>query len=214
MTTPPQGPPPQGPTTRWPVAPGPVSQPPVPPRSTSRRPMPSRPPVRSALPQHDPRHAPAPRGRRLSRLAIVALVLAVLVAPVGLVLGLVARRRITRSVSAPDARTALTGRPAATAAVVVGVLVTLAEVAAAVALFVVVPPGWLSSQDLSAAAVQGTIERTVPLPAGSVHCPGPLPARLGAALTCSATQNGAAVPYRATVDSVAGRDVHFGIARG
>ncbi|HEY2192622.1 MAG TPA: DUF4333 domain-containing protein [Actinomycetospora sp.] len=176
--------------------------------------MPERPPVRSALPQPDPRHAPTPRGRRLSRLAVVALVLAVLVAPVGLVLGLVARRRITRSVVAPDGRAALTGRPAATAAVVVGVLVTLAEAAAAVALFVVVPPGWLSSQDLSAAAVQGTIERTVPLPAGSVHCPGTLPARLGATLACTATQDGAAVPYRATVDSVAGRDVHFGITRG
>jgi hypothetical protein len=58
------------------------------------------------------------------------------------------------------------------------------------------------------------MERTVPLPAGSVHCPGPLPARLGATLTCTATQNGVDVPYRATVDSLAGRDVHFGITRG
>jgi Domain of unknown function (DUF4333) len=224
MTTPPQGPPPRGPQAQRPTVPGPMpprqlpEQPPSPQppsrRPVPERPMPERPPVRSALPPRERAHGPTSRGRRRSRLAVVAVVLAVLVPPVGLVLGIMARRRITRSATGPDLRGVLTGRPAATSAVVVGALLTLAEAAAAVVLFVAVPPGWLPSQDLSAAAVASTMERTVPLPAGSVHCPGPLPARLGATLTCTATQNGASVPYRASVDSLAGRDVHFAITRG
>jgi hypothetical protein len=152
---------------------------------------------------------PSARPRRTSRLAVVALVLAVLVPPAGVVAGLVARRRTTRSVAADDDRPELTGRRAATAAVVVGILLTLAEAALAVALLVALPQDWLPSSDLPAASVQGTIERTVPLPAGSVRCPGPLPARLGASITCTATQNGAPVSYRATVDAIDGRDVHF-----
>jgi hypothetical protein len=142
---------------------------------------------------------------------VAAVVLAVLVPPVGLAAGIVARRRIARS--APE-RVELTGRRAATAAVVVGVLLTLVEAALAVALLVAVPRNWLPSDDLPAASVQSTIERTVPLPAGSVRCPGPLPARLGAVITCTGTQAGTAVPYRATVDSISGRDVHFALTRG
>jgi hypothetical protein len=169
--------------------------------------------VRSAFPADGPRRVPAARPRRTSRLAVVALVLAVLVPPAGVVTGIVARRRISRSATATDGRAELTGRSAATAAVVVGALLTLAEAALAVALFVALPQDWLSSDDLPATSVQSTIERTVPLPAGSVHCPGPLPARLGAAITCTAAQGGATVLYRATVDSITGRDVHFALAR-
>ncbi|MCD2193789.1 DUF4333 domain-containing protein [Actinomycetospora endophytica] len=150
----------------------------------------------------------------MSRLAVVGLVAAVLVPPAGLVVGIVARRRITRSAAAPDAPVRLTGRGAATAAIVLAVLLTLAEAAAAVALFVAVPQGWLPSSDLPAASVQGTIERTVPLPAGSVRCPGPLPAKVGASIACTGTQNGAPVTLKATVSSVDGSDVRFEITRG
>jgi hypothetical protein len=83
----------------------------------------------------------------------------------------------------------------------------------AVALFVGLPASWLPSSDLTAAAVAGTIERTVPLPAGSVRCPGPLPARVGASITCTGTQGGP-VTLRATVRSVDGSDVRFEITRG
>ncbi len=216
MTT--QGPPPgrPGPVPPRPMPPRPMSPhhaPPGAPTPPQGSAPPPRPPVRSAFPSNGPRGVPSSRTRRTSRLAVVALVLAVLVPPVGLVVGTVARRRITRSARSVDGGVELTGRPAATAAVVAGVLLTLAEAALAVALFVAVPPSWLGSSDLPAASVQSTMERTVPLPAGSVHCPGPLPATLGASITCTATQNGAPVGYRATVDSLAGRDVHFAIRR-
>ena len=173
---------------------------------------PPRPPVRSAYGPRGPRPAPTVRAQRRSRLAVAGVVLAVLVPPVGLVLGIVARRRISRSASAVDDPVRLTGRGAATAAVVVGVVLTLAEAALAVALFVGVPTGWLPSSDLPAATVASTIERTVPLPAGSVRCPGPLPARIGASITCTGPQAPAAL--KATVSSVDGSDVRFAITRG
>ena len=216
-----QGPPPgrPGPVPPRPVPPG-RPMPPRPPVGPHAPPAgqvpgpPPRPPVRSAYGPQGPRPAPTARTPRRSRLAVAGVVLAVLVPPVGLVLGIVARRRITRSAAALDDPERLTGRGAATAAVVVGVVLTLAEAALAVGLFVGVPPSWLPSSDLPAASVQSTIERTVPLPAGSVRCPGPLPARIGATITCTGTQNNAPVTLKATVNTVEGRDVRFVITRG
>lgn len=149
-------------------------------------------------------------------MAVVALVLAVLLAPVGFVLGIVARRRIaasSRSVFDDSAPDPLTGRGLATAAIVVGLVLTLAEAALVAALTIGVPDSWLS-RDLPATSVQDTIERTVPLPAGSVRCPGPLPATVGATITCTGTENGQPVNLRATVTSAQGRDVRFDITRG
>ena len=216
-----QGPPPgrPGPVPPRPVPPG-RPMPPRPPvgpsgPTTGHVPAPPpRPPVRSAYGPRGPRPAPTARAHRRSRLAVTAVVLAVLLPPAGLVLGLVARHRITRSAAALDDAVRLTGRGAATAAVVLGVLLTLAEAALAVALFVGVPPSWLPSADLPATSVQSTIEKTVPLPAGSVHCPGPLPGRVGASITCTGTQNNAPITLKATVNAVEGRDVRFDITRG
>ncbi|MDL5154384.1 DUF4333 domain-containing protein [Actinomycetospora termitidis] len=235
---PPQAPPPgrPGPAQRGPYPgppPGPRGAPPPRPGPPPPRPPtgpfpvtgpgsgtfaapPPRPPVQSVFGPGGPhRTAPSPPARR-SRLAVVAVVLAVLVAPVGLVLGIVARRRITASSTAafeqsPPER--LTGRGAATAAIVIGLLLTLAEAALVVALTVGVPTSWLPSTDLTADRVQSTIEQTVPAVAGTVRCPGPLPATVGAAITCTATENGQPVNLRATVSSVQGRDVKFDITR-
>ncbi len=213
---PPRPVPPGRPMPPRPPVPGPRGPGPHEPAAGHVPGPPPRPPVRSAYGPHGPRPAPGPtaRGHRRSRLAVVAVVLAVLVPPVGLVLGIVARRRITRSAAALDDPVRLTGRGAATAAVVLGVLLTLAEAVLAVALFVGVPTSWLPSSDLTAAAVQSTIEKTVPLPAGSVRCPGPLPARIGATITCTGTRNNAPVTLKATVNAVDGRDVRFDITRG
>ena len=52
-----------------------------------------------------------------------------------------------------------------------GILLTLAEAALAVALFVAVPQGWLPSSDLPATSVQSTIEKTVPLPRARCAAP-------------------------------------------
>ena len=207
-----------------PGRPGPVPPRPVPPRPPMPGPgvpsagrgfaaPPPRPPVQSAYGSQGPRRGPATRQHQLSSLAVAAVVVAVLVPPVGLVLGIVARRQIARSAAAMDDSVRLTGAPAATAAIVLGILLTLAEAALAVALFVAIPQGWLPSSDLPATSVQSTIEKTVPLPAGSVRCPGPLPAQIGASITCTGTQNGAPVSLKATVSTVNGRDVRFDITR-
>lgn len=177
---------------------------------------PPRPPVHSAYGPGGPHRGPAATPARRSRTAVVALVLAVLLAPVGLVLGIVARRRIaasSRSVFDDTAPDPLTGRGVATAAIVVGLVLTLAEAALVAALTIGVPDSWLSN-DLPATSVQETIERTVPLPAGTVRCPGPLPATVGASIACTGTENGAPVGLRATVTVAQGRDVRFEITRG
>jgi hypothetical protein len=208
-----------------PGRPGPVPPRPMPPRPPVPGPgvpsashgfpaPPPRPPVQSAYGPPGTSRGPAKRTEKLSWLAVVGLVLAVLLPPVGLVLGIVARRQIVRSAASIDDPVRLTGRAAATAAIVLGIVLTLAEAALAVALFVAVPQGWLPSSDLPAASVQSTIEKTVPLPAGSVRCPGPLPATVGATITCTGTQNGAPVALKATVNAVDGRDVRFDITRG
>ncbi|HEY2224764.1 DUF4333 domain-containing protein [Actinomycetospora sp.] len=208
-----------------PGRPGPVPPRPMPPRPPRPGPgvptagrgfpaPPPRPPVQSAYGPPGAPHGPAKRTDRLSGLAVAVVVAAVLVPPVGLVLGIVARRRIIRSAAAPDAPVRLTGRAAATAAILLGILLTLAEAVLALALFVAVPEGWLPTSDLPAASVQSTIEKTVPLPAGSVRCPGPLPAQIGASITCTGTQNGAPIALKATVSTVDGRDVRFDITRG
>jgi hypothetical protein len=74
-----------------------------------------------------PRYATEPD--RNVPLAPVALALSVLVAPVGVVLGIIALRRIRREDDAAGARTAV-------AAIAVGTVVTIAYVALAVALIV------------------------------------------------------------------------------
>lgn len=185
---------------------------------------PPRPPVQSIYGPGGPNRMAAPAPTRRSRLAVVALVLAVLVAPVGFVLGIVARRRIAAS-SRPtfeatfgtpfdEPRERLTGRAAATAAVVVGLLVTVLGGGLVAALTVGVPTSWLPSDELAATSVQTKIEETVRLPAGSVRCPGPLPATVGATITCSATQNGQPRSFRATVTVAQGRDIRFDVTPG
>ncbi|MCD2190013.1 DUF4333 domain-containing protein [Actinomycetospora soli] len=160
---------------------------------------------------------PAPAPTRASRMAVVALVLAVLVAPVGFVLGIVARRRIAasgRAVFEQQPTERLTGRGTATAAIVVGALLTLLEIALVVALTVGIPTSWLPSSDVAAPDVAAQIEQAARLPAGSVRCPGPLPATVGATITCTGTQNGQPVNLKATVSTVQGRDVRFDVTRG
>ncbi|WP_018332918.1 DUF4333 domain-containing protein [Actinomycetospora chiangmaiensis] len=166
-----------------------------------------------------PTRMAAPAPARPSRMAIVALVLAVLVAPLGFVLGLVARRRITTSArpafDAPfgEPPERLTGRGRATAAIAVGAVLTLLEIGLVVALTVGIPTSWLPSTDVSAAEVQTQIEQAARLPAGSVRCPGSLPATVGATITCTGTQNNQPVNLKATVSSVQGRDVRFSVTR-
>jgi hypothetical protein len=211
---PPQAPPPGPPRPPGPGRPpGPYQgpYPGGPPRPGAAPPPPPRPPVQSIYGPGGPTRAPAaPPPSRPSRAALVALVLAVLVAPVGFVLGIVARRRIDASVRPvfdtpfEESRERLTGRPLATAAIVVGLLVTLGGGALVAALTVGVPTSWLGSSDVPVAKVQSLIEEATRLPAGSVRCPGALPATVGATVTCTGVSNGQPVNLRATVRTVDG----------
>lgn len=187
------GPPPNG-FSGPPTRPGPPPRPPVRPGYDARGP--------EAVPR--PGAAPDPDAD-LCPLAVLAVVVAVLLPPVGLVLGVVARRRI--------ARTRERGRKAATAAIALGAVLTVLEAAAAVLLLVAVPQDWIPTDGLSASSVASQIETSVKLPAGTVTCPGALPAQTGASVTCTTVQNGVVVSYAATVTTVDGRDVRFDVTR-
>jgi hypothetical protein len=112
----------------------------------------------------------------------------VLLAPVGLVLGIVARRR---------------GDRRGTVAIVVGAVLT---VAALVVGYVLV-----RTPEVSANAVAGQIVAQSGLAPGQVRCPDALPARVGASVVCTATGGGGTQSLRATVTSVNGDQVRFDI---
>ena len=140
-----------------------------------------------SVPGFAPPSAPLPRvepvsgGRPSGRLGVVALVLAVVLPPVGAVLGVVARRR---------------GDRRGTVAVVLGAVLTVAAIA--VGYFFVRTPV------VSANAVAGQIVAQSGLAPGQVTCPDSLPARVGASVVCTATGGGGTQSLRATVTSVTG----------
>ncbi|NMO90372.1 protein kinase domain-containing protein [Actinomycetospora sp. TBRC 11914] len=131
---------------------------------------------------------PTPRPADRGRLGLVALVHAVLVAPVGLALGVVARRR---------------GDRRGTVAIVLGAVLTVAAVGAGYVL--------LRTPVVSASAVAGQIVAQSGLAPGQVTCPDSLPARVGASVVCTATGGGGTQSLRATVTSVSGNQVRFDI---
>jgi hypothetical protein len=119
----------------------------------------------------------------------VALVLAVLVPPVGLVLGLISHRR---------------GDRRARAAIVIGVVLTVVAVAVG---YLLVRGPRVSAQDV---AVQ--IAQQSGLAPGQVTCPGPLPAQVGASVVCIASAGaGRTQSLRATVTEVDGWRVEFAL---
>ncbi|HEY2193146.1 MAG TPA: protein kinase [Actinomycetospora sp.] len=122
------------------------------------------------------------------RLGVVALVLAVLLAPVGLVLGVVARRD---------------GDRRGTVAIVLGAVLTVAAVGVGYVL--------LRTPVVSSSAVAGQIVAQSGLAPGQVTCPDALPARVGASVVCTATGGGGTQSLRATVTSVSGSQVRFDI---
>ncbi|MDD7920302.1 protein kinase domain-containing protein [Actinomycetospora callitridis] len=129
------------------------------------------------------------------RTMLMAIVLAVVLPPVGAVVGVAVRRRSTGVT-----------RRAATSAVVLGVLLTL----------VVSVGGVLAARNsrqpfVSAARVESQMVATTGLPAGAVKCPESLPAVVGATLDCTATVRERSQTLRATVTSVVGEQVTFGV---
>jgi hypothetical protein len=203
--TPPRGPalrigvPQRGPARQAPLAaapgvpprpgPGVVGRPPFPPRPSHGDTDPPSPPGFAPPSLPTPRAEPAPGPSPAEgRLGVVALVLAVLLPPVGAVLGVVAGRR---------------GDRRGTVAVVLGAVLTVAAIA--VGYFFVRTPV------VSANAVAGQIVAQSGLAPGQVTCPDSLPARVGASVVCTASGGGGTQSLRATVTSVTGDQVRFDI---
>ena len=170
-------------------------------RTANTGPVP-RPPVATFGAAFDPPPSP-------NRLALVALVLAIVVPLVGLVLGVVARSQIASRTAAgrPEG-----GKGVATAAVVVGGVLTALVVAAVVLALVFAPDvSKLLTRDLAPTTVAQTIATTAGYPAGSVTCLEGLPATVGATTVCAVAVPGQPTSVRATVTSVAGRQVLFDV---
>ncbi|WP_433030723.1 protein kinase domain-containing protein [Actinomycetospora sp. CA-053990] len=153
--------------------------PPGPPNALPPEPIPSAP------------QRPSGADEAKRRAGLMALVLAVLVPPVGAVAGLVSRRRGGRE------------RRLGTLATVVGAVLTV--VLAIVVLTLTRTPA------VPASAVEAQIVQQSGLAPGQVQCSGPLPARPGASVTCTASSSGRTQSLRVTVTTVVGDQVDFDI---
>jgi hypothetical protein len=121
----------------------------------------------------------------------MALVLAVLVPPVGALAGLASRRRGDRE------------RRLGTLAAVVGAILTVVLVVALLTM--------TRTPAVPASAVEAQIVQQSGLAPGQVQCSGSLLARPGASVTCTASSSGRTQSLRATVTSVVGERVDFDI---
>lgn len=182
-----------------------------------RRPTPEPPHVASVLPRRGAPPVPPPRAIPPSRpgpveidrnqvaattsvplrhrAALTAILLAVVLPPVGAIVGVAVRRRSTG-----------TTRRAGTAALVLGVLLTLV-----ISVGGVLAARYSRQPFVSAERVENQMVATTGLPAGSVRCPESLPAVVGASLDCTATVHERAQTLRATVTSVVGEQVTFDV---
>lgn len=124
-----------------------------------------------------------------ARVGVVALVLAVVLPPVGAVLGLVARRR------------GETGR--GTTALAIGAILTVAAVVTTILL--------LRTPAVPASTVEAQIVAQSGLTASQVSCPDSLPATVGASVVCTVSNGGRTQQLRALVTGVNDRRVTFDI---
>lgn len=172
---------------------------------------------------------PAARPAPTDGLAVAGLLTSVPLPPLGLALGIAAHRRIRR--------TGDRGSGTATAAVVVGAVLTAVWTLLTLVVLVGVAAGprpvvtpavpaaptapappaapapAASGASVSPGQVADEIATAAHLPAGSITCPQALPARVGATTTCVASPPGfRPTPVRVTVTSVAGEDVKFDFA--
>lgn len=137
-------------------------------------------------------------------MAVLAIISAFLVAPLGIVFGAIGRSQ-TR-------RTGQNGRGLATAGLVLGVVFTLIGVGA-IALGVVAARSVTPS--VAQAEVESQISDQVQISTGhrpqSVTCARDLPATVGATVACTVTNGGTALPVTATVTSMEGGTARFSI---
>ncbi|MCD2187809.1 protein kinase domain-containing protein [Actinomycetospora soli] len=132
-------------------------------------------------------HSATPESGKQS--GLVTLVLAVVVPPVGAVLGLLARRRgeTTRG----------------TAALAIGAVLTVVAIVAAIL--------FLRTPAVPASTVEAQIVAQSGLAADQVSCPDSLPAEVGASVVCTVSNGGRTQQLRASVTGVNDRQVTFDI---
>ncbi|WP_433802969.1 protein kinase domain-containing protein [Actinomycetospora sp. CA-084318] len=148
--------------------------------------------VTGPIPRPSPRQPPAAEpavAAAQKQTGLIALVLAVIVPPVGAVLGLVARRRgeATRG----------------TAALAIGAVLTVAAVVAGIL--------FLRTPAVPASTVEAQIVAQSGLAADQVSCPDSLPAEVGASVVCTVSNGGRTQQLRASVTGVNDRQVTFDI---
>ncbi len=130
-------------------------------------------------------------------MAVLALVFAFLVAPLGIVFGIVARRQINR--------TGEGGRGLATAGLVLGSIFTLLGVLLAIAVVVLVAlvPRTLRTEAIKSQIVATTQQATGVTPT-TVTCPDSVPAKAGTVVQCTAQVQDQTVTYDVTVQDEQG----------
>ena len=146
--------------------------------------------------------APAPG---TNTMAVLALVFAFVIAPLGIVFGIIGRQQTRRS--------GQHGRGLATAGLVLGIVFTLLG-AGIVALAVAAST---STPAVAQSSVESQISDQIQTSGGtrpqSVSCAADLPAKVGAAVHCTVTpRSGQSFPVTATVSSVEGNTAHFMVA--
>lgn len=134
-------------------------------------------------------------------MAVLAIVFAFLLAPLGIVFGAIGRSQIVK--------TGQKGKGLATAGLVLGIVFTLIGAAAIVVAVVV---GGKDTAVSKSSMEKGISEQLVaagaPRPE-SVSCPGSLRAEVGTSLVCTVTTAGQSSKVAATVTSVSGSTVRF-----
>jgi Tfp pilus assembly major pilin PilA len=135
---------------------------------------------------------------RTNTMAILALVFAFLVAPLGIAFGIVARRQINR--------TGEGGRGLATAGLVLGSIFTLVGVLLVVAIVVLVAlaPRTVRTDAVKSQIIATTQQATGVTPA-SVTCPDSIPAKAGTVVQCTAQVEDQTLTYDVTVQDDQGR---------
>lgn len=161
------------------------------------------PPLPSRQPGADPSGFVPPVAQPgLNTMAILALVFAFVVAPLGIVFGIIGRKQ--------TARTGERGKGLATAGLILGIVFTLVGIA-----LIVVAANSTATPSVSKASVESQIADQFQASAGSrpdsVSCAGDLTAKVGATDVCSVVVGGKSTSVTATVTTVVGNTANFDV---
>lgn len=151
-------------------------------------------------PGYGPPGGPPPT-QATSGLAVAALVSGILLGPVGVVLGIVALRRIKRTREG--------GRGLAIAGIVVGALSTILSVV--VVIFALNAVGTVDAGDVERRVESAQKEKSPDVEVGKATCPSDLKAKTGASVRCTIPVGEAKAPYDVTVTSVESGTARYSI---